>query len=43
MSPKIRIVSEILHLKHEALLPLILILDFKYDYCIPLQSYSVQV
>lgn len=43
MSPKIRIVSEILYLKHKALLPLIFILSFEHNYCIPLQSYSVQV
>lgn len=43
MSPKICIASEILHLKHKALLPFIFILSFEHNYRIPLQSYSVQV
>lgn len=43
MSPKIRIVSETLHLKHKTLLPLTLLLGFEHNYCVPLQSYSVQV
>lgn len=43
MSPKICIVSEILHLKHKALLPLIFILGFEHNYCVLLQSYSIQV
>lgn len=43
MSPKICIVSEILHLKHKAQLPHIFIFDFEHNYWVPLQSYSVQV
>lgn len=43
MSPKICILSEILYLKHKALLPLIFLLGFEHNYCVPLQSYSVQV
>lgn len=43
MSPKIGVVSETLHLKHKALLPLIFILCFAHNYCVPLQSFSVHV
>lgn len=43
MSPKICIMSEILHLKHKAQLPHIFIFGFEHNYWFPLQSYSVQV
>lgn len=43
ISPKMHILSEILHLKRKALLPLIFLLGLEDNYCLPLQSYSVQV
>lgn len=43
MSPKICVVSGILHLKHKAQLRHIFIFTFEHNYWIPLQSYSVQV